>query len=245
MARLHQGVMRAFITDIVTGVYAPGDKLPKEVDLAEVFRVSRGVSRETIRALEERGLISVTHGRGATVNDDRQWNLFDPDVLSVMLEKGRSADVLSEYLECRQILELEAAALAARRARKKDIKPMAEAFARMEEAAAEPQSAASEARFLEADVSFHQALIAATGNRSLGALVSRIHAALFLARFPLARPDYRQARGLPDHARILAAVRAGDPDAAREAMRAHLDSVAGYLREHERTLAGQNGRRRR
>ena len=85
----------------------------------------------------------------------------------------------------------------------------------MQESAARPPSPAAEEHFHEADIAFHQALIAATGNRALGGLVERIHSALLLARFPLARPQYRVERALPEHRRILAAVAAGDPAEAR------------------------------
>jgi GntR family transcriptional repressor for pyruvate dehydrogenase complex len=244
MARLHQDVMRAIIADVVTGVRPPGDKLPREVDLAEDFGVSRGVSRETIRALEERGLVSVKHGKGATVNEAADWNVFDADVLAVLLENGRSPDVLKQYLECRQILEVEAAALAASRARRRDVKQLEAAFDRMREAAAASESAASERRFHEADVAFHQALIAATGNHALGTLVRRIESALLLARFPLARPQYRTQRALPEHERILDAVRDRDPDEAREAMGDHLRTIAGYLREHSAARGRRVERRR-
>lgn len=226
--------MKALIADIITGERAVGEKLPKETDLAEEFGVSRGVSRETIRALEERGLIAVKHGKGATVNDSSSWNVFDPDVLSVLLENGRGSDVLREYLECRRILEVEAAGLAAARARKKDIKSLAEAFALMERSATGGEGAAAERRFHEADVAFHQALVAATRNQALATLVGRIHSALLLARFPLARPQYREQRALPEHRRILAAVQAGDAAEARKAMSDHLDTIAGYLKEHAR-----------
>lgn len=234
--------MRILITDIVTGVRGTGDRLPREVDLAEQFGVSRGVARETIRAMEERGLISVKHGKGATVNDAGQWNVFDPDVLGVMLESERSSEILAQYLECRRILEVEAAGLAAERAGKEDLERVAEALERMEEAASRPTSQAAENLFHEADIGFHQALIAATGNRALGGLVERIHSALLLARYPLARPQYRFERSLPEHRRILEAVVSGDPAAARAAMSDHLDTVAGYLRERGGT---GNGRRRR
>lgn len=235
MARLHRDVMRLLIADIVTGARAPGDRLPKETDLAEEFGVSRGVSRETIRAMEERGLISVKHGKGATVNESAAWNLFDPDILAVMLESGRGANVLSQYIECRRILEVEAAGLAAERARRKEVKPIIDALAEMERAAVAPDGPAAERRFHEADVAFHQALVAATGNRALGALVERIHAALLLARFPLARPQYRQERAMPEHRRILDAIEARDAAEARRAMSDHLDTIAGYLSEHARS----------
>ena len=54
-------------------------------------------------------------------------------------------------------------------------------------------------------------------NRPLGRLAERIHAGLVVARFPLARPRYRQDRALPEHRRILDAVGAGD--ASRRARR--------------------------
>ncbi|HEX7290418.1 MAG TPA: GntR family transcriptional regulator, partial [Conexibacter sp.] len=75
MARLHRDVMRILITDIVDGSRPAGELLPREVDLAEQFDVSRGVARETIRALEERGLVAVKHGKGATVRDADAWNV--------------------------------------------------------------------------------------------------------------------------------------------------------------------------
>jgi GntR family transcriptional repressor for pyruvate dehydrogenase complex len=231
MARKHRDVMRLITADIVSGNLPAGEMLPREVDLAEEFRVSRGVARETIRALEERGLISVLHGRGATVNESLEWDVFDPDVLAATLESGAEGRILGEYLECRRILEVEAAGIAAERARKADLARMRKAFEKMAESIGRPSSAAAEALYHEADVSFHQALIGATGNRALGGLVDRIRSALLLARMPLARPQYREERALPEHRRILEAVVEKDPDEARAAMSAHLDTIAGYLAE--------------
>jgi DNA-binding FadR family transcriptional regulator len=245
MARLHRDVMRILITDIVTGVRPTGSMLPREVDLAEEFDVSRGVARETIRAMEERGLIAVKHGKGATVNEAGEWNVFDADVLAVLLEGEQSGEVLAEYLECRRILEVEAAGLAAERAKKADVARAASALAQMEESVGRPAGAAAEKLFHEADIAFHQALIAATGNRALGGLVERIHSALLLARYPLARPQYRTERALPEHRRIYEAVAAGDAEEARAAMSAHLDTVARYLRERDGAAPQRRARRAR
>jgi DNA-binding FadR family transcriptional regulator len=242
MARKHRDVMRILADDIVSGVHPEGAMLPKETDLAAEFDVSRGVARETIRAMEERGLISVKHGKGATINGPSHWDLFDPDVLAATLASERSGEVLAEYLECRRVLEVEAAGLAAERATKADLERVSRAFARMEECTARPPSQAAEELFHEADIAFHQALIAATGNRALGGLVDRIHSALLLARYPLARPQYRQERALPEHRRILAAVSSGDSAEARLAMSDHLDTVARYLGEHRGS--GRRQRRR-
>jgi GntR family transcriptional repressor for pyruvate dehydrogenase complex len=119
------------IADIAAGEIAPGDMLPREADLAEQFSVSRGVAREAIRGLEERGLVTVKHGRGATVNEDASWDLFSPEVLKALLASPRGADVLREYLECRRILEIEAAGLAAERADEPALDALQEALERM------------------------------------------------------------------------------------------------------------------
>ena len=233
MARKHRDVMRVLIADIVSGRRAAGSMLPKEVDLADEFEVSRGVARETIRAMEERGLIEVRHGKGATINEPDRWDVFDPDVLAATLESGSGADVLAEYLDCRRILEVEAAGLAAARAKKRDVARLTAALARMEDAAERPAGTAVEERFHAADIAFHQALIAATGNRPLAQLVERLQSAMLLARLAFAHTGYRQ-RVLADHQRILAAVASGDAAEAREAMSSHLDTLGGYLRRASR-----------
>jgi GntR family transcriptional repressor for pyruvate dehydrogenase complex len=229
MARLHRDVMKLLISDIVSGTRPAGEMLPREVDLSAQFDVSRGVARETIRAMEERGLISVKHGKGATVNGAESWDVFDPDVLAAILESERSGQILGDYLECRRLLEVQAAGLAAERASDADVARLAEAFARIEEATRRPPSQAAEKLFHEADVAFHQELINATGNRALAQLVGQLHSALVLARYPLARPQYRQEKALPEHNRILTAVASHDPAQARQAMSEHLSTIAGYL----------------
>lgn len=117
MARKHRDVLRILTSEVVAGTRGAGEMLPREVDLAEAFDVSRGVARETIRAMEERGLVSVKHGRGATVNGPQSWDVFDPDVLAATLDSAGGTDVLTEYLECRRLLEVEAAGMAAERAK--------------------------------------------------------------------------------------------------------------------------------
>jgi DNA-binding FadR family transcriptional regulator len=235
MSRLHENVMRVLLGDIVSGRVGTGGWLPRETDIAAQFRVSRGVARECIRGLEERGLVMVKHGRGATVQPEARWNVLDPDVLGALLDSGRGAAILGEYLESRRILEIEAAGLAAERAQPAHLAALSDAFDRMAAGAERAvDSPAAEDLYHEADIAFHRALIDATGNRALGSLTEPIHRALIAARRPLARPDVRLERSLPEHQRILAAVARADPDAAREAMREHLLTVEAYLREYAR-----------
>jgi DNA-binding FadR family transcriptional regulator len=235
--RLHRDVMAEFVADIVSGRLAPGDALPREIAVAERFGISRGIARECLRALEERGLATVRHGSKTTVNPREDWDLFDPDVIAASLAGPGAVDLLSEYIECRRIVEIEAAGFAAERATAEDVAALEERFAEMKTALAPRSAAAQEAAYHEADVAFHTELVKATGNLALLTLVRRVDAALLAARYPLARPAYRRTRALPEHEAILVAVREKDADAARAAMRAHLETVESYLREHARLLA--------
>src|SRR5918999_1103623 len=201
MSRLHRDAMRVLIGEIAGGALGEGDRLPREQDLAEQFRVSRGVARECIRSLEERGLITVKHGRGATVAPAAQWDVFEP------------------------------AGLAAERAGEAVLKELAGAFAEMTSAAERARvNPAAEQLYQEADVAFHHAIVEATGNRALARMTSPVHSALSALFAPLARPEHRLERGLPEHQRILDAIRSGDPEEARSAMRDHLLTIEGYLR---------------
>jgi GntR family transcriptional repressor for pyruvate dehydrogenase complex len=235
--RLHREAMLEFVAEIVDGRLSPGDALPREVTVAERFGISRGIARECLRALEERGLATVKHGSATTVNPREDWDLFDPDVIAASLAGPGAVALLSEYLECRRIVEIEAAGLAAERATPDAVTVLQERFAAIEAALALRPARVQETAFHEADVAFHTALVEATGNLALLALVRRVDAALLAARYPLARPAYRRTRALPEHAAILEAVVSGDATAARAAMRTHLDTVEAYLQEHARRVA--------
>lgn len=226
--------MRVLVGEIVGGTLKPGDRLPREADLAEQFEVSRGVARETIRGLEERGLVTVKHGRGATVNPPQQWDTLDPDVLIAVLGGDNGGAFLTDYLECRRVLESEAAALAAARATEADLAELRAAFNVMRDSAARADSTpAAEQLYREADIAFHRAVVNATENKVLGQMTEPLHRALAAALEPLARPEHRFERGLPEHERILDAIGERDPDAAREAMLAHLNTIGEYLGEYQ------------
>jgi len=235
MSSLHREVMGVLLGDITAGAVAEGDKLPSLTELASQFGVSTGVMRECQRALQERGVVAVHHGRRAVVRPEQDWDVLDRDVLAALVGGGRGAHVLAEYLESRRILEVEAAGLAAERATPVAVKELSEAFASML-AAAERASAnvAAESLYHQADIAFHRAIIGAAGNRPLARMAEPIHSALSATFAALARPHMRFERGLPEHERILAAISAGDGAAARSAMREHLLTVEGYLRERYR-----------
>jgi DNA-binding FadR family transcriptional regulator len=226
-------MLHVLVADITSGALPAGSRLATEVELARAFAVSRGVARECLRSLEERGLVTVKHGSGATVLPSSEWDMLNLDVIAAILKTDQGAALLHEYLECRRILEIHAAGLAAAHATRADLVALSEAFERMSAAAVQTAGVPSaEDRFHDADVAFHRAVIAATGNRALGRMTEPLHRALGVARRPLARPEHRLEFSLPEHRRILAAIAARDPGAARAAMRAHLLTVERYLSEY-------------
>jgi GntR family transcriptional repressor for pyruvate dehydrogenase complex len=234
MSRLHRSLLRVLVADIVGGGLTAGERLPTETELAQRFGVSRGVARECLRSLEERGLVAVKHGSGAAVLPREEWDMLNPDVVTALLASDRGSRVLGDYLECRRLLEIEAAGLAAERATGRQLVALSNALDRMTEAAVEaPGIPSAEAQFHEADVAFHRAVIRATGNLALGRMTEPVHRALAAARRPLARPEHRLGRSLPEHREILSAIAARDAHAARAAMRTHLLTVERYLREYE------------
>jgi DNA-binding FadR family transcriptional regulator len=225
--------MGVLIGEIVAGTYGEGDLLPKFDDLAEQYDVSVGVVRECLLVLQERGLVELRHGHGTLVRDEADWDRFDPDVLAALLGGTRAADVLGEYLECRRILEVEAAGLAAERGTNEHVDGVTGAFQRMRATAEQARrNRAAESLYHEADVGFHRAVVRAAGNPTLGQMTAPIHRALATTFGTLARPQERFVRGLPEHERILDAIAARDADAAREAMREHLLTVEGYLKDY-------------
>jgi GntR family transcriptional repressor for pyruvate dehydrogenase complex len=221
--------MEKLIWDIVSGELSPGGLLEREVDLADRFDVSRGVARECVRALEERGLVTVRHGRGAAVNPSEDWNSFDPQVLAALIAGPERDRFLDEAMACRRLGEIEAAALAAERASKDDLERLWAAFAHLdacaERARAHPASADL---FDQSDLDFHRAVVQASGNLMLGQIIEPVHRA-----FTQTKPygsDHDYERTQVEHRRILCAIDAHDPAGARQAMSDHLDSLAEALR---------------
>jgi len=232
--RLHQQMMRGLLGEIARGDYQVGERLPPEMELARQLGVSRGVVRELLRGLEDRGVVAIRHGRGAWVNPVSEWNVLDADVLGALMPTAASVSVLTHYLECRRMLETEAAALAARHASGRDLSDMADALARMTSLAVESQQDADANRqFHEADIAFHGAMFRASGNQVLPRVVEPIQRAMATLRPHLAlHPEHRLRKTLPEHKAILAAIADHDPERARAAMTEHLATVEDYLREY-------------
>jgi GntR family transcriptional regulator, transcriptional repressor for pyruvate dehydrogenase complex len=214
--RLYEKIVEQIEESILNGELKPGDKLPSEHELAEQFNVSRTAVREAVKTLTQKGLVVVYVGRGTFVTDGTSEVVRHS--LGLMLKIGQEEG--SQYLvEIRDIIEPEIAALAASRARDEIFASLHEAVELMD------RSLGDTHLFIEADLDFHLALAEGTHNPIVLLLVDALVDLLRDLRVHTARAEGALIRAQEHHKRILEAVQARDPEAAREAMRQHLNQV--------------------
>ncbi|HEY5081623.1 MAG TPA: FadR/GntR family transcriptional regulator [Bauldia sp.] len=229
----------AGLTEMVFGELTPGAQLPSEADLATAYSVSRLTVREAVKVLAGRGLLELARGRRAVVREP-DGSTFGDFLGAVMKHDPKG---LFDLIEVRQALEIHSAQLSAKRKNRAGIAAIEAALQGMRETAAEMGhrwDSATEDRFHEYDVGFHEALALSSGNRLLAYLLEAMAAPL-RASFHLSMQGHQLRARTPDetiaaHERIFECVKAGDGRGAAQAMRLH-------LRESERDIrAAQNAR---
>ena len=216
MRRRYEEVLDKLLDRVMSGDITVGDWLPREVDLAEEFGVSRGVARETIRALKERYVIDVRHGRGAWVQPAERWDTLDPAVISAAARSERHRDLLIELVDCRRVIEPEIARLAARRVTVDEVDELRLACHRVQTASTCARRPTPEGDpLVGAEIAFHRTLARIGGNRALARVLSPVDVALARARHEQGRGDESQlVLGL---VQICEAVAARHGEAARRA----------------------------
>jgi len=201
---------------ILSGELRSGDRLPTERELSEQFQASRTAVREAMKTLAQRGLVDMRPGRGTIVIDGTSQAMRHSLGLMMMVgQAGNSANLV----EVREIIEPGIAALAAVRATKEEITAMREAVRVMDDNLNEANA------FIAADNDFHRALAKGTQNALILTLVDSIVDLLSEQRKQIFALSGAPERGQIHHKSILESVVQHDAEAAREAMRAHLQQV--------------------
>lgn len=207
--RLYEHLVERLCEYIREEGMAPGDRLPPERELSATLGVSRASLSQALVALEVQGVIDVRHGDGAIV----RRTVTEEQVLAVLRDRGNRR---AEIIEARQALEVKLAELAAQRRTGEDI---AEIDAALELMRAE---IAKGGRGVRGDERFHAAITRAARSGLLSRMMDEIAPMITETRVEsLSQPD-RPGASLTGHELIAEAIRAGDPRAAAEAMRAHL-----------------------
>jgi GntR family transcriptional regulator, transcriptional repressor for pyruvate dehydrogenase complex len=215
-SRLYEQIVQQVEGSILKGQLKPGDQLPAERDLAQRFGVSRTAVREAVKTLREKGLVEAYSGRGTFVTNGTSQAIRQS--LDLMIRINQQ-DGSANLVELRLVLEPEIAGLAASKIDDQLLATMREAVAIMDRSLRDPDA------FVEADLDFHLALAEAVGNPLILSLLDSIVGLLREQRSRIFNVDGGPERGQFHHKRILAAIERRDPEAAREAMRAHLHQV--------------------
>lgn len=223
---LTYAMLDALGRSIVTGAYE-GRRFPTEAVLATEHAVSRSVTREAVKMLTAKGLLTARPRTGTVVQPASSWNLFDPDVLRWLLERKFSLELLRQFSELRVAIEPAAAALAARAIDAQGLAAIAAGFARMEAAEVGADDP------LDADIAFHMAVLQASANPFYVQFKDVVATAL--------RTSIRFTNGfngrtasLPAHRAVLTAIEARDERGAHDAMAAIVAEVMALIDGAER-----------
>ena len=218
---LTHGMLDLLGKAIVTGQYDERP-FPTEAEIAQAHGVSRSVTREAVKMLTAKGLVSARPRQGTIVQPASSWNLFDADILRWLLDRKFSVELLRHFNQLRIGIEPEAAALAAAGHDAADMAAIRAGLARM---------AAAEQNYddpLEADIAFHVAILRASGNPFYAQFQTVVATALRTSIRFTNRIKGRSAN-IADHAAVADAIAARDADGARDAMRRIIGDVLDLI----------------
>ncbi|WP_067137310.1 FadR/GntR family transcriptional regulator [Microtetraspora malaysiensis] len=206
---------------ILSGALAPGDRLPKEAELAERLGLSRNSLREAVRALALINVLDVRQGDGTYVTSLEPRLLLD--AMSFVVDFHRDDTVL-QFMQVRQILEPAATALAAIHMADEEIEELREILASLPEAPSVEELVAN-------DLRFHRHIAAGSGNPVLCSLVESLSGPTTRARvWRGLTQEGAIAKTREQHAAICDAIAARRPEVARAWATVHVAGVEEWLR---------------
>jgi len=226
-ARLGVAVVEEIVELIVTGKLKEGELLPPEGALCEHFGVSRTVLRESVKRLEEKGLVHVGQGRGTQVARSGSWNVLDHVVLSAMIDSDDSLAVLDELTVVRSALEAKMAGAVAGRRTSAELGRINRALSVMREAKTDSDA------FRQEDVVFHFTIMEISRNRLAENIAKNLYRrALESAQYQ--GVDFHGAYEftLRGHTEIYEVIAGKEVAGAEEAMRLHIEQ--GWERRRPR-----------
>ncbi len=207
---------------IVTGELGPGDRLPKENDLAERLGLSRNSLREAVKALSLIRVLDVRQGDGTYVTSLEPNLLLD--AMSFVVDFHRDDTVL-EFLEVRRILEPAATAMAATVMSDEQIVELRQVLGALDDA---PTIEALVANDLE----FHRRIALGTGNPVLCSLIDSLSGPTTRARIWRGlTQEGAVAKTREQHTAICDALAAREPELARSWATVHVAGVEEAIRQ--------------
>ncbi|MCR8636903.1 MULTISPECIES: FadR/GntR family transcriptional regulator [Paenibacillus] len=153
-------------TNIVNGTWKPGDKIPSEHDLCQMFKVSRVSVRSAIQKMRAIGIITTRHGQGSFVSQSIQDRILN-DLTPIM---NITEKEFMDMMEFRETIEFKCIDLAVLRADEEDIRSIEQALEKMVAGRSDYK------KYTAADIEFHVAIAKASKNEILYQVVKNTHA---------------------------------------------------------------------
>ncbi len=225
--KLYQEVMDRLLTMIRHDGLGVGDQLPSERELMERYGVGRPAVREALQNMSQLGLISIAHGERARVAQPSFSNLFESIALTTSGILRHSPQSLGDLKEARLLFEVQMVRLASERATPEDVVRLRQ---RLEDHHA---SLSDLEQFFHHDMLFHREIAAITGNSIFPGLSEAMMGWLGEFYTQLVRLPGTEQLTLSEHAAILDAIAAGDPDAAERAVRDHILRANTLYDQHQ------------
>ena len=222
----HDEIVATLGSEILSGSLAPGSRIPTAEELQERFGASRVLMREVTKTLVAKGLVAAKSRVGTHVLSPEYWNWFDPDVLGWRIRLGLDAQLIVHLGQLRRAVEPAAAAAAAEHRTETDVRAMRQALAAMSRAGTDRRA------FSAADLEFHIAVAAASGNPLFRSFTSVVETALG-AYLSLSTPVDAtiMAESVRQHTRIADAIEARDAGKAAQSMLDVIDIGLGRIVE--------------
>jgi GntR family transcriptional repressor for pyruvate dehydrogenase complex len=221
-------VVDKITNSIINAELSDGQLLPPENQLCEMFGVSRSILRESIRVLASKGLVQVKQGHGTFVRLPK-INVPEEALRNYLMTHTYS---LFQLMEVRKPIEVEVARLAAERRVRKHLDMMERSLQIMQ------TKSISAEEYSDADESFHQAIIEASGNPIFGIMIRAIMGNLHISR-QLAIRHFGIEVVIREHTKVFEAIQNEQPLAAAEKMKEHMEGAIGRIRQVNELLANR------
>ncbi len=226
--RVTDQIIDQVMTMISDGKFKPGDKLPSETALMELFGVGRSSLREAVGALSLIGMLTVRPGRGTHVAPSAGESFSKPLRWGMFMSWREK---LHEFVEARIALEQTLVGMAAERATEADIEEIRNALNLLK------MPKLTKRKAIQADLVFHTAIAKASHNSVLARFLDELRQPVknWMEQKASLFGGYDSV--FEQHEAVFNAILARDPAKAQKAIRAHLEAVG------ERLTAALLGRR--
>lgn len=214
--RVYENVSLQIKKQIEEGSWKEGEKINGEIELAKLFQVSRGSIREAIKSLQLQGILEVQNGNGTYVAQNALKKIKERQLLEMMNDDFYH----DEIIECRFIIECQAAYLAAKICSQEDIEALNKNYNEMMECTMK----GDEKQCSQKGHEFHSYIVKMINNEVLATFYDSILQLLMQERdrFYSETEDEEVLHYHSEHKKLIEAFEKHDAELARSIMEQHL-----------------------